>query len=64
VYKEPPTHQRAAQCVQELERYAFTHKEPEMVEILFGLQQKLEKEWTNSKIITQKKAMSCDRLFY
>jgi hypothetical protein len=49
VYEEPPTHQRAAQCVQELEWYDFAHNQPEMVETLFGLRQKLEREWTSSK---------------
>jgi hypothetical protein len=50
VYEEPPTHKRAAQCVQELERHAFAHNQPEMVESLFGLRRKLETEWTSSKI--------------
>jgi hypothetical protein len=62
VYEEPPTHKRAAQCVQELERHAFAHNQPEMVETLFGLRRKLETEWTSSKI-KSKTAVSCDGLF-
>jgi hypothetical protein len=50
VYEEPPTHQRALQCVQELERHAFAHNQPEMVETLFRLRQKLEGEWTSYMI--------------
>jgi hypothetical protein len=53
----------AAQCVQELERYAFAHNQPEVVETLFGLRQKLEREWTNCKIKKSKKSVSCNGLF-
>jgi hypothetical protein len=63
VYEEPPTQLRAAQCVQELERYAFAHNQPEIVETFFGLRQKLEREWANSEI-KAKNAMSCDGRFY
>jgi hypothetical protein len=37
VCEEPPTHQRAIHCVQELERYAFAYNQPELTETVFGL---------------------------
>jgi hypothetical protein len=37
VCEEPPTHQRALHCVQELEHYAFAYNQPELIETLFGL---------------------------
>jgi hypothetical protein len=52
----------AAQCVQELERYAFAHNQSEVVETLFGLRQKLEREWTNWKIKAKNQCLVTDSL--
>jgi hypothetical protein len=50
VCEEPRAHQKAIHCVQELEHYAFTYNQPELIETLFGLRHKIEREWANSKM--------------
>jgi hypothetical protein len=63
VYEEPPTHKRAVQCIHKLEWYAFAHNQPEMVETLFRLQRKLEREWTSTKIKAKKQCLVTN-IFY
>jgi hypothetical protein len=47
VCEEPPTHQTAIHCVKELERYAFTYNQAELIETLFGLRRIIKREWVN-----------------
>ena len=61
VPKEPPTHQKAVQCINELERYVFVlYNQPEMIETLFGLCRKIESEWARSKIEKSKQSLVTD----
>jgi hypothetical protein len=62
VCKEPPTHQRAIHCVQELECYAFAYNQPELIETLFELRHKTEREWANSKMKSKRQCLVTDFL--
>ncbi|PSN37106.1 hypothetical protein C0J52_12588 [Blattella germanica] len=59
----PPTHERAIECVKELERYAFKHNNPGMIETVFGLRRAVENEWTKSKIREKKQCLMTDFFF-
>ena len=61
VPKEPPTHQKAVQCINELERYvSVLYNQPEMIETLFGLRRKIESEWAPLKIEKSKQSLVTD----
>jgi hypothetical protein len=62
VCEEPPTHQKAIHCVQELERYVFTYNQPELIETLFGLRREIEREWANSKMKSKRQCLVTDFL--
>jgi hypothetical protein len=60
--EEPPTHPTAINCVQELERYAFAYNQLELIETLFGLRRKIEREWANSKMKSKRQCLVTDFL--
>jgi hypothetical protein len=62
VCEEPPAHQRAIHCVQELQRYSFAYNQPELIETLFGLRHEIESKWANSKTKSKSKCLMTDFL--
>ena len=60
VPESPPTHQRALECIKELENYAFTHGQPQIIEVLFGLERDIQKQWALSKIKKTKQCLLTD----
>jgi hypothetical protein len=60
VCEEPPIHQKAIHCVQELQHYAFTYNQPELIGTLFGLRRKIEREWANSKMKSRRQCLVTD----